>query len=79
MRSIDMRKTFVVAGLALLAGACAGTATTLKRELGPTPQQQIEELKAENAQCRERRAELERQLEALRRAAALEREAQPVR
>jgi hypothetical protein len=72
-----MRKTFVTAALALVATACSSTATTLKRELGPTPQEQIAELKAQNAQCEERRAELERQLEALRRAA--EGASEPVR
>ena len=73
-----MRRTFVTAGLALLLVACGSAATTLKRELGPTPQEQIADLKAQNAQCEERRAEAERQLDALLRAAA-ERRDLPVR
>jgi hypothetical protein len=58
---------FVIAGLALL-GACSSTASSLKRELGPTPQQQIQELEARLEQCEQRRAAAESERDDLRRA-----------
>ena len=49
-----MRNGFVALTFAgLLAVGCAGTNTTLARELGPTPQEQILALKAERARCDE--------------------------
>ena len=49
-----MRKDFLALTFAgLLVGGCAGTNTTLTKELGPTPQEQILALKAEHARCDE--------------------------
>ena len=63
-----MRRTFVAAALALLAVGCSSTATTLRKELGPTPQQQIAELEQRLEQCEQRRAAAETERDDLRRA-----------